>query len=66
MCRKLAEGFFLAPFWAAMTPWLAMLPVGVVLTWKAMNDSRMLNFEWVTRLAHRLRLKRQTVVPSHT
>jgi len=66
MCRKLAEGFFLAPFWAAMTPWLAMLPVGVVLTWKAMNDSRMLNFEWVTRLAHRLRLKRQTVVPLRT
>ncbi|MFZ4634306.1 MAG: LptF/LptG family permease [Saprospiraceae bacterium] len=64
MCRKLAEGFFLAPFWAAMTPWLAMLPVGVVLTWKAMNDSRMLNFEWITRLVHQLRLKRRTVVPS--
>lgn len=50
MCRKLAESFFLPPFWAAMMPWLVLLPVAALLTWKAMNDSRMLNFEWITRL----------------
>ncbi len=50
MCRKLAESFFLPPFWAAMMPWLVLLPVAALLTWKALNDSRMLNFEWITRL----------------
>jgi lipopolysaccharide export system permease protein len=60
--RKLAEGLWFSPFWAAMMPWLLMLPVAIVLSWKAINDSRMINFDWLDRL--RLRRNLKTSIPS--
>lgn len=44
-CRKLAELYILTPFWAAMTPAVIMMPIGIILTRKALNDSQMLNLD---------------------
>lgn len=62
--RKLAEGLWFSPFWAAMMPWLLMLPVAVVLTWKAINDSRMINFDWLDRLRLRRNQKAAVSLPA--
>ena len=42
-CRKVAESFVLSPEMAAWVPCGIMLPVGIFLTRKAMNDSKMLS-----------------------
>jgi lipopolysaccharide export system permease protein len=56
LCRKLAEGSILSPFWAAMVPCIVLVPVGAYLTRKAMNDSQMFGTERLERL---LRVVRQ-------
>ena len=43
MFDKLAETRVIDPVWAAWAPCLIMLPIGSVLTFKAMNDSKMLS-----------------------
>jgi lipopolysaccharide export system permease protein len=49
LCRKLAEGYIMSPFWAAMVPCLVLVPIGSYLTRKAMNDSQMFSTERLER-----------------
>lgn len=56
MCKKLAETYLMSPFWAAMMPCVVLVPVGIYLTRKAMNDSQMFSTE---RLERFLRWARQ-------
>jgi len=55
LCRKLAEGYLMTPFWAAMVPCIVLMPIGAYLTRKAMNDSQMFSTERLDRLLRRLR-----------
>lgn len=50
MFRKLSDGYFLPPFWAAMLPSILMMPVGAFLTRRAMNDAQLLNLDRFERL----------------
>ena len=50
VCRKLAESYIMAPFWAAMVPCIILIPVGFFLTRKAMNDSQLFNTDRIDRL----------------
>jgi lipopolysaccharide export system permease protein len=43
MCKKLAESNSIVPALAAWIPCIVLFPIGMVLTTKAMNDSKMLN-----------------------
>ncbi|MFN4079815.1 MAG: LptF/LptG family permease [Saprospiraceae bacterium] len=54
-CKKLAELYILPPFWAAMTPCLALLPISALVTFKAMNDSNLFSTERIDALLTRLR-----------
>lgn len=48
MSKKLAEGYALPPVWAAWVSCLILFPIGLLLTWKAMNDSKLFNIgSWV-------------------
>lgn len=49
-CRKIAEAFVLPPIAAAWVPAMIMLPIGLVLTRKAMNDSSLQISETITRI----------------
>lgn len=62
MCKKLAELFILSPFLAAMTPCIVLLPIGVFLTRRAMNDAQMFNTDrldkfllWIRRMLEKRR-----------
>ena len=44
-CKKLAETFVLAPSLAAWVPCLILFPLGLFLTSKAMNDTKVLNID---------------------
>jgi lipopolysaccharide export system permease protein len=46
MCKKLIETETLSPIMAAWIPNIVLLPFGIVLTYKAMNDSKMLNIDY--------------------
>ncbi len=59
MCRKLAEAYILTPFWAAMAPCLALVPIGAFLTRRAMNDSQMFSTDRLDRLMLKLRRRIQ-------
>ena len=59
MCRKLAEAYILTPFWAAMAPCAALIPIGAYLTRKAMNDSQMVNTDRIDRILFWLRRRFQ-------
>lgn len=59
MCRKLAEAYVLTPFWAAMAPCVALVPIGVYLTRKAMNDSQMINTDRFERFFLRMQRRFQ-------
>ncbi|MFK7937332.1 MAG: LptF/LptG family permease [Saprospiraceae bacterium] len=52
--KKMAEEFVLHPVLAAWLPCLVLFPVGLILTYKAMNDSKLLNVDryvaWVQNL----------------
>jgi lipopolysaccharide export system permease protein len=50
LCRKLAETYIMTPFWAAMMPTLALVPIGAFLTRKAMNDSQMISTDRIERV----------------
>ncbi len=52
LCRKLAESYVLPTFWAAMTPAIILIPIGVYLTRKAMNDSPLFNTDWLGKVKH--------------
>lgn len=50
-CRKIAESFILPAWLAAWLPCLVLAPIGALLTTKAMNDSKVLDFDnFVQRL----------------
>ena len=57
LCRKLAEGYLMTPFWAAMVPCLVLIPIGVFLTRKAMNDSQMFSTDRFDRILRWLRVR---------
>ena len=42
-CRKIAESFILTAAAAAWVPCSVLLPIGLILTVKAMNDSKLVN-----------------------
>ncbi len=41
--KKLAESFVVAPEWAPWLPCLILMPMGMILTHRAMNDMKMIN-----------------------
>lgn len=55
LCRKLAEGNFLSPFWASMVPCIVLIPVGAYLTRKGMNDSQMFSTDRLERFIRQMR-----------
>ena len=44
-CRKIAESFVLPAAIAAWVPCTVLFPIGVLLTRKAMNDSKLVNID---------------------
>lgn len=64
MCRKLAEAYILTPFWAAMAPCVALIPIGAYLTRKAINDSQMINTDRIERILFWLRRRFQEKKPA--
>ncbi len=44
-CRKIAESFIMPAELAAWLPCMVLFPIGIQLTRKAMNDSKMMNFD---------------------
>jgi lipopolysaccharide export system permease protein len=59
MCRKFAEAYILTPFWAAMAPCVALVPIGAFLTTRAMNDSQMFRTDRLDRILLKLRRRNQ-------
>ncbi len=53
-CRKIAETFILPAVAAAWVPSIVLFPIGLVLTFKAMNDSELGIMEGIKRLAGKL------------
>mgnify|MGYP000347481902 CR=1 FL=1 len=55
--KKMSESFAINPILAAWLPCIVLFPVGLFLTYKAMNDSKLLNVDryvtWVQRLLQR-------------
>lgn len=62
-CRKIAEAHFLPAAVAAWVPSLVLFPTGVFLTYKAMNDSQLLDIdryaEVIQRFFNRKKIKQQ-------
>jgi lipopolysaccharide export system permease protein len=54
-CKKLAELYYLTPFWAAMTPCIVLVPIAVYLTYQAMNDAQMFSTDRLDRFVAMLR-----------
>ena len=44
-CKKIAESFVIDAILAAWMPCLVLFPIGVILTYKAMRDAKLPNFE---------------------
>ncbi len=49
-CKKLAESFVLNAVFASWVPCLILFPIGVTLTYRAMNDSQPIDFSWLIRI----------------
>lgn len=58
-CRKIAEAFVLPAVAAAWVPAIVLFPIGLILTIKAMNDSKLNLVEWFTKLGERLKKRKQ-------
>ncbi len=58
-CRKIAEAFVLPAVAAAWVPAIVLFPVGLILTVKAMNDSKLNLVEGFTKLSERLKKRKQ-------
>ena len=50
-CRKFAEAYFIPATLAAWLPCIILMPVGLFLTYKAMQDSKLIN---ITRVFSRI------------
>lgn len=59
-CRKFAEAYFIPATLAAWLPCIVLLPVGLFLTYKAMQDSKLMN---PARLFNRLGLFFKSISP---
>ena len=46
-CRKFAEKFFITGLVAAWIPCAILLPVGIFLTYKAQQDSKLMNIDQI-------------------
>ncbi len=57
--RKIAESFIIPANLAAWVPCIVMFPIGVLLTYKAMNDSKIISFDRLTNLIRRISRKRE-------
>ncbi len=57
--RKIAESFLIPAVLAAWVPCLVMFPIGIWLTYKAMNDSKLLNVDRITNFIRRINKKRK-------
>ncbi len=53
-CKKVAETFVLDAVLAAWLPNLILFPIGITLTWRAMNDSKIINIDKYTAFFTRL------------
>jgi len=49
-CKKLAESFVLPALFASWVPCMILFPIGLVLTYRAMNDSQPISFNWLGRI----------------
>ena len=58
-CRKIAESFVLPAEMAAWVPCSVLFPIGVLLTYKAMNDSKLLNLDRYTAFISKLLKKKE-------
>lgn len=57
-CKKLAESRALDATLAAWVPMLSLAPVGLILTYQAMNDSKLVSFNGLIRLYNYFKKKR--------
>lgn len=58
-CRKIAESFVVTAALAAWIPCLVLFPIGVMLTYKAMNDSKLVNLDKYTAFFAKLFKKKE-------
>lgn len=49
-CKKLAESFVLPALLASWVPCLILFPIGIILTYRAMNDSQPISFNWLMNI----------------
>jgi lipopolysaccharide export system permease protein len=59
-CRKIAETFILPATAAAWIPNAVLFPIGMLLTVKAMNDSRFVNVDRITEWFGRITRRKRT------
>ncbi len=58
--EKFAKQELLTPFWGIWMPSIVLLPIGVFLITKAMNDSQLFNNEAYSRFFRKFSRKRKT------
>ncbi len=58
-CRKIAEAHFLPAAAAAWVPSMVLFPIGVFLTYKAMNDSQLLDIDRYAEVVQRFFRKKK-------
>lgn len=58
-CRKIAETFVVSAVMAAWIPCLVLFPIGAILTYKAMNDSKLVNLDRYTNFFSKLFKKKE-------
>ena len=52
--EKMSEGFFIHPILAAWLPCLVLIPIGAILTYRAMNDKVVLNTNGLSNFAKKI------------
>jgi lipopolysaccharide export system permease protein len=57
--EKFARQEILSPFWGIWLSSLTLLPIGIFLTYKALNDSQLFNNEFYFRLFKKIRMSMQ-------
>lgn len=60
-CKKVAETFVLDATLAAWLPNLILFPIGIILTYRAMNDSKIINIDKYTAFFAKLFKKKEEV-----
>ncbi len=60
-CKKLAESFVLSAVMASWIPCFILFPLGLFLTFRAMNDSKLFDADRVVRFLHRIIVRRYTI-----